>query len=213
MQQIYKFEAKLAQGNAEQCLSRDVDRMANRLDFPRLLSYFFGGIGHYINSTLTVFTIITVTYIIALTALFGYERVGDQVMVVLGSVQVLLAGMGVLQTLPLMATLTVERGLGGALMELLRVFGSGGPFYFIFHIQTRAYYFFQTLVAGGAQYRATGDGGRQCVFVVRVCVCFVSLFLCWCVSSQRRRQLFVNTLPPSTQHPLRPWVCDPPRAL
>jgi callose synthase len=82
--------------------------------------------------------------------------VGDRAVVILGSIQIALAGMGVLQTLPLMATLTVERGLAGACSELLRVFGSGGPFYFIFHIQTRAYYFFQTLIAGGAQYRATG---------------------------------------------------------
>jgi callose synthase len=158
MMQIYKFEAKLAQGNAEQCLSRDVDRMVNRLDFPRLMSFFFGGIGHYINSTITVFTIITVTYIIAFSALFGFEKVGDRAIVILGSIQIALAGMGILQTLPLLATLTVERGLGGACAELLRVFGSGGPFYFIFHIQTRAYYFFQTLIAGGAQYRATGRG-------------------------------------------------------
>merc|ERR1719506_3201833 len=43
MQQIYKFEAKLSQGNAEQCLARDVSRVAARLDFPRLLSYYFGG--------------------------------------------------------------------------------------------------------------------------------------------------------------------------
>ena len=31
MQQIYKFEAKLSQGNAEQVLSRDVHRIAARL--------------------------------------------------------------------------------------------------------------------------------------------------------------------------------------
>ena len=158
MQQIYKFEAKLSQGNAEQCLSRDVARLANRLDFPRLLSYFFGGIGHYINSTVTVFTIILVTYSIAFMAVFGFEKVGDRMVVTLGGVQIMLAGMGVLQTLPLLATLMVERGMAGAVAELIRVFGSGGPFYFIFHIQTRAYYFFQTLIAGGAQYRATGRG-------------------------------------------------------
>ena len=35
---------------------------------------------------------------------------------------------------------------------------SGGPLYFIFHIQTRAHYFGQTLLAGGAAYRATGRG-------------------------------------------------------
>jgi len=146
------------QGNAEQCLSRDVDRYANRVDFPRLLSYFFGGIGHYINSTLTVFTIIGVTYTIAFMALLNFEAVGDRAVVILGTIQIFLAGMGVLQTLPMLATLTLERGMLGALSELIRVFGSGGPFYFIFHIQTRAYYFFQTLVAGGAQYRATGRG-------------------------------------------------------
>ena len=33
-----------------------------------------------------------------------------------------------------------------------------GPLYFIFHIQTRAHYFMQTLLAGGATYRATGRG-------------------------------------------------------
>jgi len=158
LQQIYKFEAKLAQGNAEQCLSRDVDRLANRLDFPKLLSFFFGGIGHYINSTLTVFAIITTTYFITFMALFGFEKVGDREVVVLGNLQILLAGMGVVQTLPLLATLVLERGVTGALRELGGVFGSGGPFYFIFHIQTRAYYFFQTLIAGGAQYRATGRG-------------------------------------------------------
>ena len=37
MQQIYKFEAKLSQGNAEQVLSRDVYRLASRVDFVRLL--------------------------------------------------------------------------------------------------------------------------------------------------------------------------------
>jgi callose synthase len=30
MQQIYKFEAKLSQGAAEQSISRDVSRMLNR---------------------------------------------------------------------------------------------------------------------------------------------------------------------------------------
>ena len=105
-----------------------------------------------------MFTIIGVTYTIAFMALLNFEAVGDRAVVILGTIQIFLAGMGVLQTLPMLATLTLERGMLGALSELIRVFGSGGPFYFIFHIQTRAYYFFQTLVAGGAQYRATGRG-------------------------------------------------------
>ncbi|CAN0028205.1 unnamed protein product [Sphacelaria rigidula] len=45
MQQIYKFEAKLSQGAAEQTLSRDVNRLGDRLDFFRLMSFYFGGLG------------------------------------------------------------------------------------------------------------------------------------------------------------------------
>lgn len=70
----------------------------------------------------------------------------------------MLAGMGLLNTMPMLATLTVEKGLLAALGEVLQVFLSGGPMYFMFHIQTRAHYFYQTLLAGGAQYRATGRG-------------------------------------------------------
>ncbi|KAI9914080.1 hypothetical protein PsorP6_004900 [Peronosclerospora sorghi] len=40
MQQIYKFEAKLAQGADEQSLSRDVYRMSQHLDFFKLLSFY-----------------------------------------------------------------------------------------------------------------------------------------------------------------------------
>ena len=52
LQQTYKFEAKLSQGNAEQALSRDMYRICHRLDFFRLLSFFYGGIGHYIANTM-----------------------------------------------------------------------------------------------------------------------------------------------------------------
>ena len=55
MQQIYKFEAKLASGNGEQCLSRDVFRIGQRLDFTRLLSFYYSGIGFYLNNAATVF--------------------------------------------------------------------------------------------------------------------------------------------------------------
>ena len=63
MQQIYKFEAKLAAGNGEQCLSRDVYRVAQRLDFNRLLSFFYSGQGFYLNQAATVFAIFFFTYV------------------------------------------------------------------------------------------------------------------------------------------------------
>jgi callose synthase len=66
--------------------------------------------------------------------------------------------MGILQTLPLAVTLTVEKGFRKAISEIGFMILSGGPLYFIFHIQTKSYYFSQTLLAGGAMYRPTGRG-------------------------------------------------------
>ena len=57
LQQTYKFEAKLSQGNAEQSISRDMDRICSRLDFFRLLSFYYGGIGHYMANTMIMFTL------------------------------------------------------------------------------------------------------------------------------------------------------------
>ena len=53
--------------------------------------------------------------------------------------------------------LAVERGLATAAKDVVQMFMSGGPLYFIFHIQTRAHYFQQTLLAGGA----ACTGGRS----------------------------------------------------
>jgi callose synthase len=162
LQQTYKFEAKLAQGNAEQSLSRDMNRICDRLDFFRLLSFYFGGIGHYVANTMVMNTLFTVVYIMLILAIFDVEGINERPIMPVGVVQLLLAGMGILQTLPLMATLTVEKGVVPMLQEIAYMIISGGPLYFIFHIQTKCYYFQQTLLAGGAMYRPTGRG-----FVIR----------------------------------------------
>jgi len=158
MSQIYKFEAKLSQGAGEQSLSRDVYRLCNRLDFCRLLSFYFGGIGHYFSNVLTVFTIYCVIYLMAVLAIFNLEKIGDRVITPMGTIQMLLGGLGLLQTIPLYATLGVERGWWLSLREIIHVFITGGPLHFMFHIQTKAYYMSQTILVGGAKYRATGRG-------------------------------------------------------
>ena len=158
LMQTYKFEAKLAQGNAEQSLSRDVYRMSHRLDWLRLLSFYWGGIGHYVGSMLTIQTLWILCYSNLLLAIFGLEKIGFRRIVPIGTLQLILAGMGLLQTAPLFATLCIERGFGPALWEIGSLICSGSPLYFIFHIQTRAHYFTQTIMCGGAQYRATGRG-------------------------------------------------------
>jgi len=158
MSQIYKFEAKLSQGAAEQSLSRDVYRMSHRLDFCRLFTFYFGGIGHYFSNVLTVLTVYVVTYLVALLAIYDIEVIGDQKVTPVGTLQMLLGGLGLLQTIPLIATLGVERGWLAAVQDIFSVFVTGGPLHFMFHIQTKAHYMAQTILVGGAKYRPTGRG-------------------------------------------------------
>lgn len=80
MQQIYKFEAKLANGAAEQSLSRDVYRLANGMDFFRLLSFFHTGLGFYLSNTLTIATVFVFLYTrlyLGMTEAFNNEKYGD----------------------------------------------------------------------------------------------------------------------------------------
>ncbi len=158
MSQIYKFEAKLSQGAGEQSLSRDVYRLCHRLDFCRLLSYYYGGIGHYFSNVLTILTIYCVVYLMAVLAVFDLEKIGDRKITPMGTIQMLLGGLGLLQTIPLYATLGVERGWWNSLREIFQVFVTGGPWHFMFHIQTKSHYMSQTILVGGAKYRATGRG-------------------------------------------------------
>jgi callose synthase len=158
MSQIYKFEAKLSQGAAEQSLSRDVYRMCLRLDFFRLMSFYYGGIGHYFSNVLTVSTVYIVVYLMTVLAIFDLEKIGDRVITPMGTIQMLLGGLGLLQTIPLFATLGVERGWWTSIQEIFLVFVTGGPLHFMFHIQTQATYMAQTILVGGAKYRPTGRG-------------------------------------------------------
>lgn len=158
MSQIYKFEAKLSQGAGEQSLSRDVYRMCQRLDFCRLLSFYYGGIGHYFSNVLTILTVYIVVYLMAILAIFELEKIGDRIITPMGTIQMLLGGLGLLQTIPLFATLGVERGWLASLQEIFLVFATGGPLHFMFHIQTKANFMAQTILVGGAKYRATGRG-------------------------------------------------------
>jgi len=50
LNQISLFEAKVACGNGEQTLSRDIYRLGHRFDFFRMLSCYFTTIGFYISS-------------------------------------------------------------------------------------------------------------------------------------------------------------------
>jgi len=99
-------------------LSRDVYRVAQRLDFFRLMSMYFGGIGHYVGNVLTVFTVYFVCMLMLALALFDEETIGDRKLTPAGGIQMLLGGMGLLNTFPLFATLGVEMGWWASFMEV-----------------------------------------------------------------------------------------------
>jgi callose synthase len=54
LNQISKFEAKVANGNGEQTLSRDIYRLGHRFDFFRMLSCYFTTVGFYFSTLVKI---------------------------------------------------------------------------------------------------------------------------------------------------------------
>lgn len=158
MQQIYKFEAKLAQGAAEQCLSRDVYRISQRLDFFKLLSFYYNHVGFYLSMSLIIWTVYVLLYCNLIRSLLSLEGIGGRDAALFSTLQVMLGSVAFFTTAPLLATISVERGFKAAVKEMFMMFVTGGPLYFLFHIGTKWFYYGQTILAGGAKYRATGRG-------------------------------------------------------
>jgi hypothetical protein len=53
-----------AGGNGEQSISRDVNRLGDRLDWFRLMSWYHSGIGFFINSTLTMASVYLAVWLV-----------------------------------------------------------------------------------------------------------------------------------------------------
>jgi callose synthase len=156
LQQLFKFESKLGAGAAMQALTRDVYRLGRRLDFVRLLSFFFGGIGFYLCNSLIIWALLFFMYSRTCVALFGYEAAFDDPDAT--SITYWFGQLGFLLTLPIFASVTLEKGLRAAVRDLLWMLITGGPMFFVFGMGTKSYLFEQTLASGGASYRATGRG-------------------------------------------------------
>lgn len=156
LQQLFKFDAKLSQGSAEQSLSRDVYRLGQGLDFFRSFGLFVGGPGFYACNIFTIWSVFLFGYTKLFWALFGTEYV--DVSPAVSSLKYWFGQIGFLMTLPLLGSLGVDHGFRRAVWEVVRMIITGGPLFFMFSMATKWYYFSQTLLAGGAQYRATGRG-------------------------------------------------------
>ncbi|KAK9149097.1 hypothetical protein Scep_007854 [Stephania cephalantha] len=169
LNQISLFEAKVACGNGEQLLSRDIYRLGHRFDFFRMFSCYFTTVGFYVSSMLVVFTVYIFLYGKLYMSLSGLEqsivkfarsRGKDPLQAAMASQS--LVQMGLLMALPMVMEIGLERGFRTALSDIIIMQLQLAAVFFTFSLGTKAHYFGRTVLHGGAKYRATGRG-----FVVR----------------------------------------------
>uniref|UniRef100_A0A0E0K890 1,3-beta-glucan synthase n=1 Tax=Oryza punctata TaxID=4537 RepID=A0A0E0K890_ORYPU len=165
LNQISKFEAKVANGNGEQTLSRDIYRLGHRFDFFRMLSCYFTTVGFYFSTLLTVVTVYVFLYGRLYLALSGLEEglVTQRRYIHNHPLQVALASqslvqLGFLMALPMMMEIGLEKGFGQALSEFIMMNLQLAAVFFTFSLGTKTHYYGRMLLHGGAQYRATGRG-------------------------------------------------------
>jgi len=164
LNQISKFEAKIANGNGEQTLSRDIYRLGHRFDFFRMLSCYFTTVGFYLSTLLTVVTVYVFLYGRLYLALSGLEEGLSQGRLIHNHpLQIALASqslvqLGFLMALPMMMEIGLERGFGQALSDLIMMNLQLATVFFTFSLGTKTHYYGRMLLHGGAQYRGTGRG-------------------------------------------------------
>jgi len=156
LQQLFKFEGKLSCGNAMQSLTRDMYRLCRSLDFLKLMSFFYGGIGFYISTLLAVWGLYAFCYQRVIIASFNLSL--PKSFVGIDTVGYWIGTMGVLLTAPIICSIGLERGAWKALYKVSYMLISGGPLFFMFHMGTKAHFFARTILSGGARYRPTGRG-------------------------------------------------------
>ncbi|XP_010229272.1 callose synthase 3 [Brachypodium distachyon] len=165
LNQISKFEAKVANGNGEQTLSRDIYRLGHRFDFFRMLSCYFTTVGFYFSTLLTVVTVYVFLYGRLYLALSGLEEGlstqrkfshNHALQVALASQS--LVQLGFLMALPMMMEIGLEKGFGKALSEFIMMNLQLASVFFTFSLGTKTHYYGRMLLHGGAQYRSTGRG-------------------------------------------------------
>ncbi|KAJ7957436.1 Callose synthase [Quillaja saponaria] len=165
LNQISMFEAKIANGNGEQTLSRDMYRLGHRFDFFRMLSCYFTTVGFYFSTLITVLTVYVFLYGRLYLVLSGLEEGLSTQRAIRDNkpLQVALASqsfvqIGFLMALPMLMEIGLERGFRTALSEFILMQLQLAPVFFTFSLGTKTHYFGRTLLHGGAKYRPTGRG-------------------------------------------------------
>ncbi|TVU27587.1 hypothetical protein EJB05_19078 [Eragrostis curvula] len=165
LNQISLFEAKIANGNGEQTLSRDIYRLGHRFDFFRMLSCYYTTIGFYFSTMITVWTVYVFLYGRLYLVLSGLDEAlaTGKKFIHNQPIQVALASqsfvqLGFLMALPMMMEIGLERGFRTALSDFVLMQLQLASVFFTFSLGTKTHYYGTTLLHGGAEYRATGRG-------------------------------------------------------
>ncbi|GAB4828141.1 Callose synthase 2 [Ancistrocladus abbreviatus] len=165
LNQISMFEAKIANGNGEQTMSRDIYRLGHRFDFFRMLSCYFTTVGFYFSTMLTVLTVYVFLYGRLYLVLSGLEKELSSQPAIRNNkpLQVALASQSVVQigflmALPMVMEIGLEKGFRNALIDFIVMQLQLAPVFFTFSLGTKTHYYGRTLLHGGAQYRSTGRG-------------------------------------------------------
>ncbi|KAJ3672326.1 hypothetical protein LUZ60_007047 [Juncus effusus] len=165
LNQISLFEAKIANGNGEQTLSRDIYRLGHRFDFFRMLSCYFTTVGFYFSTMITVLTVYVFLYGRLYLVLSGLDTAlaTGRRFIHNSPLQVALASqsfvqLGFLMALPMMMEIGLERGFRTALSDFILMQLQLASVFFTFSLGTKTHYYGRTLLHGGAEYRETGRG-------------------------------------------------------
>ncbi|KAG5250650.1 GLUCAN SYNTHASE family protein [Salix suchowensis] len=165
MNQISSFEAKVANGNGEQTLSRDVYRLGRRFDFYRMLSFYFTTVGFYFSSMVTVITVYVFLYGRLYLVMSGLDReilmnpvINDSKVLEQAMAPQSIFQLGFFLVLPMVMEIGLEKGFRTALGDFVIMQLQLASVFFTFQLGTKSHYFGRTILHGGSKYRATGRG-------------------------------------------------------
>ncbi|CAL1390847.1 unnamed protein product [Linum trigynum] len=169
LNQIALFEGKVAGGNGEQVLSRDVFRLGQLFDFFRMMSFYFTTVGYYFCTMLTVLTVYVFLYGKAYLALSGVgETIQERAQILQNTAlsaalnTQFLFQIGIFTAVPMILGFILEQGFLKAIVSFVTMQLQLCSVFFTFSLGTKTHYFGRTILHGGARYQATGRG-----FVVR----------------------------------------------
>ncbi|KAM0979393.1 hypothetical protein ACFX13_015536 [Malus domestica] len=165
LNQIALFEGKVAGGNGEQVLSRDVYRIGQLFDFFRMFSFFYTTVGFYVCTMMTVLIVYIFLYGRAYLAFSGIDRAiakqaklsGNTALDAVLNAQFLVQ-IGIFTAVPMIMGFILELGLLKAVFSFITMQLQLCSVFFTFSLGTKTHYFGRTILHGGAKYRATGRG-------------------------------------------------------